>query len=86
MQSDIPIDLVLTDLLMPGDSGQSLIAELRSAAPTVRIIAMSGLDRRDSDPSLGVPFLLKPFSSRALLEALHATLQAPLQDAQPRTV
>lgn len=81
MQNEIPIDLVLTDLMMPGASGQSLIAELRSAAPTVRIIAMSGLDRRDSDPSLGVPFLLKPFSSRALLEALHATLHAALPRA-----
>ncbi len=74
IRSDIPIDLVLTDLMMPGASGQSLIEELHTTAPKARIVAMSGLDRRDTDVSLGVPFLLKPFSSRTLLEALGAEL------------
>jgi len=78
IQGGIAVDLVLTDLMMPGASGQSLIAELRAAAPTIRVVAMSGLDRREADPSLGVPFLLKPFSSRTLLETLARQLAHPV--------
>lgn len=41
------VDLVLTDLVMPGQDGVSLIAALRRQRPTLRIVAMSGRSRTD---------------------------------------
>jgi DNA-binding response OmpR family regulator len=40
-RADVP-DLVLTDLIMPRLHGFDVVAELRRAAPTSRIIAISG--------------------------------------------
>ncbi len=37
-----PIDVVITDLLMPERDGLEFIAELRKKYPAVKIIAMSG--------------------------------------------
>ncbi len=37
-----PIDLVITDLLMPNKEGLELIQELRSIRPELKIIAYSG--------------------------------------------
>ncbi len=41
------VDVVLTDLVMPGQDGVSLIAALRKQQPGLRIIAMSGRSRTD---------------------------------------
>jgi DNA-binding response OmpR family regulator len=37
-----PIDLVVTDILMPGKEGIETIRELRRVRPDIRIIAISG--------------------------------------------
>ena len=37
-----PVDLVITDILMPGEGGISTIREIRREAPDARIIAISG--------------------------------------------
>jgi two-component system cell cycle sensor histidine kinase/response regulator CckA len=74
-----PIDLVLTDFLMPVMDGRGLIAALRRRAGAPRIIAMSGYDptaamRGDPLPD-GVRFLQKPFTSDDLFRSLREELE-----------
>ena len=78
-----PADVVVTDLILPGNSGDRLIAALRAEAPAAGIIAISGdpdrldLLNRAFAGSSGLKTLPKPFTTEQLLEALEAVLAAP---------
>lgn len=39
---DSPVDLIITDLVMPGKNGIELILDLKAEHPEVRIVAVSG--------------------------------------------
>jgi DNA-binding NtrC family response regulator len=73
------IDVVLTDLVMPGIDGFDIIAVLGRHRPDLPVICMSGFASA-STSQLSVPFISKPFS----LEGLHATLEPAL--ARSRTL
>jgi two-component system, cell cycle sensor histidine kinase and response regulator CckA len=76
--ADHRIDLVLTDLAMPGMGGDRLIALLRRRNPELRIIVMTGHDANGVVEPNRTPvhgYLRKPFSGDDLLHAL-ATLRA----------
>jgi PAS domain S-box-containing protein len=64
------IDLVLTDVIMPGMTGRDLAEVARTYQPGLRILYMSGYPRdvivRDGRLEPGVELLPKPFTSRAL--------------------
>jgi PAS domain S-box-containing protein len=71
-----PIDLILTDVVMPGTSGPELIRELRAGAgPPARVLFMSGYapTGRELD---GEHFLPKPFSEADLFAAVRKALDA----------
>lgn len=76
------VDIVLTDIFMPGKDGIDLIQELRSRYSHVRIIAMSGgatlLDGRcylRVANALGASRVLaKPMTGKSLLQAVDETL------------
>ena len=71
------IDLLLTDLVMPGMSGWELGGRLRSLNPNLRAIYMSGFaDGGSSEQSLdaGTNFLEKPFTSAQLIAAVGEVL------------
>ena len=73
-----PIDLVMTDLMMPGMSGRELIPELQALSRPPRVLVMSGeraVLRRDSLPP-GTGFLNKPFTMEELLQTVRAVLDA----------
>lgn len=71
-----PIDLLLTDVLMPKMSGVNLAKQLRNRRGTLRVIFMSsmlgedGISRRNGDG-----FLRKPFSFEALTEEVRKVLR-----------
>lgn len=75
-----PIQLVLTDVVMPGISGGSLAEQLRQKQPELRILFMSGY----TDNMLGnqgvlspeVAFLQKPFSPSALARKIRTMLDS----------
>ena len=78
------IDLLLTDIVMPGTSGTDLAGYLAVRYPTMRVIRMSGFTeamlgesglRRDD--SL---FLQKPFSREQLLVTIRTALDGPGRD------
>jgi len=74
-----PVDVVITDLLMPECDGLEFITEIRKKFPAVKIIAMSGGGHvaRDSylriAKNFGAHFLLeKPFSQAGVMGAIDA--------------
>ena len=79
-----PVDVVITDLLMPERDGLEFITEVRTKFPQVKIIAMSGGGHiaRDSylriAKNFGAHVLLeKPFSQSGVLEAIEKVLAQP---------
>lgn len=75
------IDLLITDLVMPGLQGHQLASQLRAVRSGLRVLYVSGFAesspvRPDTSPA-GAIFLPKPFSAeelgRAVREALDAT-------------
>ncbi|MFB6274266.1 MAG: PAS domain S-box protein [Salinibacter sp.] len=75
------IDLVITDLRMPGMSGLELIRTLRDQYPDLPIVAASGVADGRTDEALDAgaqTFLAKPFTA----EKLEAVLQEALRDAE----
>jgi two-component system cell cycle sensor histidine kinase/response regulator CckA len=65
------IDLLVTDVIMPGSSGPSLFARLSAARPSLRVLYMSGYTDNAIVQHARLPsdivFLQKPFSAYGLL-------------------
>ncbi len=74
------IDLLVTDMVMPGMTGQELAVTLQRENPELRVIFMSGYSEHaatemaDADP--GVRLLTKPFSRASLLRTVREILGA----------
>ena len=74
-----PIDLLVTDVVMPGDSGVDLAAEMKRVRPDVPVLFISGYSAnllgQDGDlADASVHLLLKPFTSDDLLRSVEAAL------------
>jgi CheY-like chemotaxis protein len=74
-----PVDLVITDILMPGQEGIETIRILRKEFPQVKILAISGggkngtLDVLPAAQAFGAHCTVaKPFERKELLEAVSA--------------
>lgn len=75
------IGLVLTDLVMPGESGPSLARRLTRSKPDLRVLYMSGYTdsframRGGFEP--GMQFLQKPFLPAELIDKVQEVLRVP---------
>lgn len=73
--------LLLTDVVLPGRSGQVLAQELRSVSPGLKTIFISGYPEneitQECTRGAGVFYLPKPFSAGMLLERVRAVLAEP---------
>ncbi len=72
------VDLIVSDVVMPGVNGRELTDHLRVAHPEVPVLLVSGypgaeLERRGLDPAR-TPFIQKPFTPEALVTAVHEAL------------
>jgi two-component system cell cycle sensor histidine kinase/response regulator CckA len=78
-QAHPPIDLVVTDIVMPETDGRTLGRMIGERHPSVPIIYMSGypatdMFHRGGSPNPLWPFLQKPFSPDALLQVVRHLL------------
>jgi two-component system cell cycle sensor histidine kinase/response regulator CckA len=73
------IDLLLTDVVMPGASGPELTRQLVEQRPDLRVIYMSGYTEeaivQHGVLKPGIAFLHKPFTSRTLDEKIRQVLE-----------
>ena len=75
------IDVVVTDVVMPGMDGFELASRLTAIHPTARVLFLTGY--AEESPSvrgklgLGCAFLEKPFSQVALVDQIFGLLSGP---------
>ncbi|MCK6445286.1 MAG: MASE1 domain-containing protein [Planctomycetes bacterium] len=76
--TDEPIDLLLSDMVMPGMGGRQLAERLRADRPGLRVVFMSGYsaDREPAENGAPIEHLQKPFTRATLLAKVHASLAA----------
>jgi CheY-like chemotaxis protein len=72
-RSDTKVNLVITDLVMPGMGGRELIERIRQTEPTLAILCTSGYVIPE-DKQTGDGYLQKPFTSTDLLLKVKAVL------------
>ena len=77
-----PIDLLLTDVVMPGLSGPDLARRLTPRRPRMKVIYMTGfslVDIQNQQIGLepGVPILPKPFRADILSKKVRGVLAEP---------
>ena len=85
----MPVDLVITDIIMPEKEGLETIREMKRLRSDLKIIAMSGGGRISSDNYLetarvfgATRVLGKPFSQKQMVSAVHDLLGEPSDDNQ----
>jgi signal transduction histidine kinase/CheY-like chemotaxis protein len=77
---DGDIDLLLTDVMMPGMIGTELAKKMKLARPSMRVLLVSGYTDptgvADLEDQVGVAFLQKPFT----LKSLRGQIQVLMED------
>jgi PAS domain S-box-containing protein len=75
------IDLVVTDVVMPGCGGPELLRRLRARAPMLRALYMSGYTEQSVARQIGLDsglaFVRKPFTAAELLRQVREALETP---------
>lgn len=74
------IDLLLTDVIMPGTNGRDLAAQIMATHPSVRVLYMSGytadIISRLGVLDEGITFIQKPFTVAELARKVRLALEA----------
>jgi two-component system cell cycle sensor histidine kinase/response regulator CckA len=75
-----PVDLLITDVVMPEMSGKELIERVHAMRPGLAVLFMSGYDRSTlasrKQPVVIEHFLQKPFDSEDLSQAVRKAIGA----------
>ncbi|HPH04051.1 MAG TPA: PAS domain S-box protein [Spirochaetota bacterium] len=85
LQNGLAVDCVITDVMMPGMSGDILAQKIREILPDVPLLFMSGyadtLLVERGQLTANAEFIQKPFAVRELLRTVTAMLDARRRDA-----
>lgn len=73
------VDLVLTDVFLPGMEGSTMAAAMRAIYPELPIVFMSGGDETvaKTEEIKGSLFLPKPFTPKSLSETVARAVSSP---------
>lgn len=80
LEAHHPVDLLVTDVMLPNISGSELAQRIRQRSPHTRVLFMSGFTGNAltaDDLTLGSAFLPKPFGTRTLIQRVHEVLNPP---------
>ena len=81
------VDLLVTDLMMPGMNGRDLATIVRGKYPKVRVLYVTGfadtLFKDLTELAEGESFIEKPFGTDGLLEATRLLMFGQISDEQP---
>lgn len=81
-------DLIITDVVMPGESGPQFVARLRQEFPGLKVLFFSGYTgtelRESGDLDRDTAFLAKPFTQSELANMVHELLDTATP-AEPGT-
>jgi CheY-like chemotaxis protein len=71
------VDLLVTDLVMPGIDGRELATRVRAGRPEVGVVFISGYvpDHRRLEGMAGALFLPKPFTPLDLIKTVERALR-----------
>ncbi len=77
-----PIDLLITDVIMPGMRGPELAARLREARPGIRVVFLSGHARELSERVMApdATYIPKPVARDTLVRAVRDALARPARE------
>ena len=78
------VDVLLTDLDLPDIDGIAVARAVAGLSPATRVAFMSGATPRKPLEPHDAPFLLKPFPTRALANALAGAIPVNAGERQPR--
>jgi PAS domain S-box-containing protein len=70
-----PINLLVTDVVMPFMDGYTLARRLRTILPAMAVLFVSGHPERSVDPDVAGCFLAKPFTEAQLAQAVRDVLE-----------
>src|SRR5437764_2600777 len=74
-----PVDVVLTDLMMPGMSGQELLRGVRAVAPEAEVVLMTAYGTVEAAVAAmkdgAYDFLTKPLKRHAVLKSMQQALE-----------
>jgi DNA-binding NtrC family response regulator len=72
------IDLVVTDVIMPGCGGPELLRRLQVQSPALKVLYMSGYTEQSAvqkeEIDRGLPFVQKPFTAVEFVRQVRAAL------------
>jgi DNA-binding NtrC family response regulator len=81
-----PIDLVMTDMILPGHSGRQLSEDLHQRSPDLKVLITSGYSSAEFAPEIPrsqTCFLAKPYSRRGLITKIEEMFALPSQVSLP---
>jgi CheY-like chemotaxis protein len=75
------VDVLVTDMVMPGMGGRALADRLRASRPELRVLYISGYAEAEvferGNPSAETAFVQKPFTPEELALRIRALLDRP---------
>ena len=81
------VNLVISDILMPGLNGYTLVARLRAKWPQMPVILTTGFLPQDAAKNMmngSVDFIPKPINAKTLIDMIHRRIPVPTSIASYR--